>query len=312
MVYPLSKFAYSFTRRLQELAIPTEALHLQLADVDQVVFKKPLKKPTYLKKVIFTQDHVTSKIVVKTLKTRKDYRENPEDKFNEYKVVVDDQLPDLFTAEDVEVIGFHLSLFFTHTILKRFAFHPSNICIHNSTIDDAAAELLLNCKIISFEKSCQFAPGLTVFAIVKNCCCLPFLDLDFDVIDSNFFSDLDKVFSNSKAQIDINVDCHFEDLKEKFTSFELPCYPANSLSTPDALSSINYASVGFHLKNVTPDEAKLFLKPFTNRPIGPMIYFFRLDPNGPIIDIRNEECHYTEPPVDQFQLFPEDQFDELG
>uniref|UniRef100_A0A7E4VZZ7 Protein kinase domain-containing protein n=1 Tax=Panagrellus redivivus TaxID=6233 RepID=A0A7E4VZZ7_PANRE len=41
MVYPLSKFAYSFTQRLQELAIPSEYYNLQLADVDQTVFKKP-------------------------------------------------------------------------------------------------------------------------------------------------------------------------------------------------------------------------------------------------------------------------------
>uniref|UniRef100_A0A7E4V5L9 F-box domain-containing protein n=1 Tax=Panagrellus redivivus TaxID=6233 RepID=A0A7E4V5L9_PANRE len=40
-VYPLSKFAYSFQRRLRELATPKEAYHLQLADIDQTATLKP-------------------------------------------------------------------------------------------------------------------------------------------------------------------------------------------------------------------------------------------------------------------------------
>uniref|UniRef100_A0A7E4UMF4 FBD domain-containing protein n=1 Tax=Panagrellus redivivus TaxID=6233 RepID=A0A7E4UMF4_PANRE len=36
MAYPLSKFAYSFTQRFQELAAPVERHHLQLADVDEI------------------------------------------------------------------------------------------------------------------------------------------------------------------------------------------------------------------------------------------------------------------------------------
>uniref|UniRef100_A0A7E4W8U9 F-box domain-containing protein n=1 Tax=Panagrellus redivivus TaxID=6233 RepID=A0A7E4W8U9_PANRE len=41
-VYLLTKFAYSFQRRLRELATPKEACHLQLADVDDTVPLKPL------------------------------------------------------------------------------------------------------------------------------------------------------------------------------------------------------------------------------------------------------------------------------
>uniref|UniRef100_A0A7E4V6J3 MSP domain-containing protein n=1 Tax=Panagrellus redivivus TaxID=6233 RepID=A0A7E4V6J3_PANRE len=64
MVYPIAKFAYSFTQRLLELAIPTEAHHLLLADVDQAVFKKSLKKPTYFDSVKFKRNHLTNEIVV--------------------------------------------------------------------------------------------------------------------------------------------------------------------------------------------------------------------------------------------------------
>uniref|UniRef100_A0A7E4W838 Uncharacterized protein n=1 Tax=Panagrellus redivivus TaxID=6233 RepID=A0A7E4W838_PANRE len=41
MTYPLASFAYSFQRRLRELAAPDEVYHLQLADIDNTVHLEP-------------------------------------------------------------------------------------------------------------------------------------------------------------------------------------------------------------------------------------------------------------------------------
>uniref|UniRef100_A0A7E4WCR2 DPPIV_N domain-containing protein n=1 Tax=Panagrellus redivivus TaxID=6233 RepID=A0A7E4WCR2_PANRE len=40
-IYPVSKYAYSFQRRLRELATPKEAYNIQLADIDQTIDLNP-------------------------------------------------------------------------------------------------------------------------------------------------------------------------------------------------------------------------------------------------------------------------------
>uniref|UniRef100_A0A7E4UN60 FBA_2 domain-containing protein n=1 Tax=Panagrellus redivivus TaxID=6233 RepID=A0A7E4UN60_PANRE len=173
MAYPLSKFAYSFTERLQELAAPVELYHLQLADIDETVFKNDKIAVLHARRVSFDQNNVTA--------------------ISKQWVTYDQGNHDILTTNFVSMRNCSLPDIFTHFIFKQLVFEPECITLYRSDIHENAIYRFQSCSRLNF-RYCTIEKGVTAFSITKSLPLLKHVEFENSVADTEFFADLNDVF----------------------------------------------------------------------------------------------------------------------